>query len=453
MIKEMNANKLNLTAEHLAHVAEAIGEPAWHIERRLEAFAQYENLPMPSPRLENWRYTDITTLHLEDYAPAAWSEASPSAPAQAPFPPFLTDAPTITVLHWAGAGLEVHLPDALLQKGVKIQDLREALKENPERFQRDLGRLAPLPGDKLSVLHTAAWDSGLYLFIPANVNIEGVIEIIHLFETPGAHFPHTMIVAETSSAAKIVETYISPDDAKILCVGATEVFLAPNASVEHTIVERMGRETIYLTVTEYEHDRDSRARSLAVALGGKLARNDLRHRMLGAGSEARLLGMYYGDGDQHLDFRTEQDHQVGRTGSDLLYKGVLTDQTQAVFSGFIRVHPGAQGTDAYQANRNLLLSDHAKANTIPNLEIGANEVRCTHGATVGPVMPDETFYLKSRGLDPAEAEALIVMGFFEQVLREIKESDLRLSLQQLLASKLKGDAPKYFMDLAKLDNA
>jgi Fe-S cluster assembly protein SufD len=123
----------------------------------------------------------------------------------------------------------------------------------------------------------------------------------------------------------------------------------------------------------------------------------------------------------------------------------------SVFSGMIRVHPKAQHTDAYQANRNLLLSDAAQAYSIPNLEIGANEVRCTHGATIGPIQPDEVFYLRSRGIDPAAAEALIVMGFFEVVLREIKPSDLRLSLQKLLASKLKGDAPRYFMDLAELE--
>jgi len=216
-------------------------------------------------------------------------------------------------------------------------------------------------------------------------------------------------------------------------------------------VQRMGRESLFISSVDYEQRRDSRVLSLNVGLGARLGRTVLQHLMTEPGAEARPLGLFFGDGAQHLDFRTLQDHRVGNTMSDLLYKGALYDEAVSVFSGMIRVHPKAQHTDAYQANRNLLLSDAAQAYSIPNLEIGANEVRCTHGATIGPIQPDEVFYLRSRGIDPAAAEALIVMGFFEVVLREIKPSDLRLSLQKLLAGKLKGDAPRYFMDLAELE--
>ncbi|MCS7273090.1 MAG: SufD family Fe-S cluster assembly protein, partial [Fimbriimonadales bacterium] len=233
--------------------------------------------------------------------------------------------------------------------------------------------------------------------------------------------------------------------------GAIEVFNAPNSALRHTLMQRMGRESIFISSVDYEQRRDSRVLSLNVGLGAKLGRTVLQHLMTEPGAEARPLGLFFGDGKQHLDFRTLQDHRVGYTTSDLLYKGALTDEATSVFSGLIRVHPKAQHTDAYQANRNLLLSDEARAYSIPNLEIGANEVRCTHGATVGPVQPDELFYLRSRGIDPAAAEALIVMGFFEVVLREVKPADLRLSVQKLLASKLKGDAARYFMDLAELD--
>lgn len=439
----------NLTPEQIKRTALQRGEPDWHIERRLQAFERFTQLPMPTHKQEDWRYTEISKLRLEDFVPAGWTEQGIHGKPPAEMPAFLSDHPALYVYHTPGFGFEAHVPAELKAKGVQIRELREVLKNEPERLQRDLGRLAPVPGDKFSVLHTAAWESGLYIHLPANVEVEGTLELIHWIETPGAHFPHTLIDAGQNSAIKIVESFFSPERASILCAGAIEVFAGANASVQHTIVERMGRETVYITTTDYEQQRDSRVQSLAIALGGKLARNVLQHRMIGPGSEARLLGLYFGDGEQHLDFRTLQDHQVGRTSSDLLYKGVLTDDAASVFSGFIKVHACAQGTDAYQANRNLLLSNGAKAHSIPNLEIGANEVRCTHGATIGPVMPDELFYLKSRGLSPEEAEALIVMGFFEQVLREVKEADLRLSIQQLLASKLKGEAPKYFMDLAE----
>ncbi len=450
MKTEVPQTLTGLTREQIEQVARAKGEPQWHIERRLEAYDRFVQLPLPSPKQEDWRYTDITTLHLEDYPPVAWTGQTPS-PAPAELPPFLTENPTVKVYHRVGEGLEVHLPESLQQVGVVIADLHEVLRTQPERLENDLGRLAPIPGDKFSVLHTAGWDSGLYLYLPPNCTVEGVIEIIHWFETPGLHMPHTMIVADRSSSANIVQSFFSPDEAEMLVVGAVEVFAQPNSDLRHTLMQRMGRNTRFITSVDYEQKRDSRVLSLAVGLGAKLGRFVLQHLMTEPGAEARPLGLFYGDDNQHHDFRTLQDHRVGNTMSDLLYKGVLDDSAVSVFSGMIRVHSGAQHTDAYQANRNLILSGDAQAYTIPNLEIGANEVRCTHGATVGPVQPDEVFYLRSRGLDPATAEALLVMGFFEVVLREIKPADLRLSIQKLLASKLKGDAPKYFMDLAELD--
>jgi Fe-S cluster assembly protein SufD len=439
-----------LSRERIEQVARQRGEPEWHIQRRLEAWERFSSLPLPSPKQEDWRYTDITTLHLEDYAAVGWDDAPVGDP-PAQLPAFLTENPTIRVYHRAGFGFEAHIPDELRAQGVQVRDLYEVLLTNPEQMEADLGRLAPIPGDKLTLLHAAAWDSGLYVYLPPNVQVDGVIEIIHWFETPGLHCPHTMIVCEQGSTANIVQSFFSPEGAAVFVLGAVEVFNKPNSDLRHAIVQRMGRESLFISSVDYEQRRDSRVQSLNVGLGARLGRTVLQHLMTEPGAEARPLGLFFGDGTQHLDFRTLQDHRVGHTTSDLLYKGALYDEAVSVFSGMIRVHPKAQHTDAYQANRNLLLSDAAQAYSIPNLEIGANEVRCTHGATIGPIQPDEVFYLRSRGIDPAAAEALIVMGFFEVVLREIKPSDLRLSLQKLLASKLKGDAPRYFMDLAELE--
>jgi len=439
-----------LSRERIEQVAWQRGEPEWHIQRRLEAWERFSSLPLPSPKQEDWRYTDITTLHLEDYAAVGWDDAPVGNP-PAQLPAFLTERPTIRVYHRAGFGFEAHIPDELQAQGVQVRDLYEVLLTNPEQMEADLGRLAPIPGDKLTLLHAAAWDSGLYVYLPPNVQVDGVIEIIHWFETPGLHCPHTMIVCEQGSTANIVQSFFSPEGAAVFVLGAVEVFNKPNSDLRHAIVQRMGRESLFISSADYEQRRDSRVLSLNVGLGARLGRTVLQHLMTEPGAEARPLGLFFGDGAQHLDFRTLQDHRVGNTSSDLLYKGALYDEAVSVFSGMIRVHPKAQHTDAYQANRNLLLSDTARAYSIPNLEIGANEVRCTHGATIGPIQPDEVFYLRSRGIDPAAAEALIVMGFFEVVLREIKPSDLRLSLQRLLASKLKGDAPRYFMDLAELE--
>ncbi len=441
-----------LSLETIEQIARQQREPEWHIQRRLEAFERALQLPIPSPKQEDWRYTDITTLNLEEYPAIGWGGAEPTANIQT-LPAFITESPTITVIHRAGVGLEVSIPESLQQQGIQVCSLRELLATQPDLLVDNLGRLAPIPGDKFSLLHTACWDEGLYIAIPPNVQVEGVIEVIHWFESLGAYFPHTMIVAGQSSLANIVQSFFSPDEARVLVIGAIEVFNQPNSQLRHTLLQRMGNASLFITSVDYEQKRDSQVVSLAVGLGANLGRIVLQHLMTEPGASARPLGLFFGNDAQHLDFRTLQDHRVGHTTSDLLYKGVLDDSATSVFSGMIRVHTGAQHTDAYQANRNLLLSGDAQAYTIPNLEIGANEVRCTHGATVGPVQPDEVFYLRSRGLDPATAEALLVMGFFEVVLREVKPSDLRLSIQKLLASKLKGEAPRYFMDLAELEES
>jgi Fe-S cluster assembly protein SufD len=441
---------LGLSRERIEQVARQRGEPEWHIQRRLEAWERFLSLPLPSPKQEDWRYTDITTLHLEDYPAVGWRDAPKGERADATAR--LSDRePYDTGLSPCGVRLRSAHPRCTASAGCAgARPLRSAPKQ-PEQMEADLGRLAPIPGDKLTLLHAAAWDSGLYVYLPPNVQVAGVIEIIHWFETPGLHCPHTMLVCEQGSAANIVQSFFSPEGAQVFVLGAVEVFNKPNSDLRHAIVQRMGRESLFISSIDYEQRRDSRVLSLNVGLGARLGRTVLQHLMVEPGAEARPLGLFFGDGAQHLDFRTLQDHRVGNTTSDLLYKGALYDEAVSVFSGMIRVHPKAQHTDAYQANRNLLLSENAQAYSIPNLEIGANEVRCTHGATIGPIQPDEVFYLRSRGIDPAAAEALIVMGFFEVVLREIKPSDLRLSLQKLLASKLKGDSPRYFMDLAELE--
>ncbi|MCS7208667.1 MAG: SufD family Fe-S cluster assembly protein, partial [Fimbriimonadales bacterium] len=252
-----------LTRARLEQRARALGEPEWHIQRRIEAYDRFVNLPIPSPKQEDWRYTDITSLHLEEYPAVAWSEV-PLGETPKQMPEFLTESPVVRVYHRAGFGFEADVPDALREQGVQVRDLHEVLRQNPELLKRDLGRLAPIPGDKFTELHTAAWDSGLYVYIPREAHIEGVIEIIHWFETPGLHFPHTVIVCESGSAANIVQSFFSPEGAKVFVLGAIEVFNAPNSALRHTLMQRMGRESIFISSVDYEQRRDSRVLSLNV---------------------------------------------------------------------------------------------------------------------------------------------------------------------------------------------
>jgi Fe-S cluster assembly protein SufD len=235
-----------------------------------------------------------------------------------------------------------------------------------------------------------------------------------------AYFARTLIVAEPASQVSYVDELLSDDlGAQTLVSSAVEVIAEDGARVQYVALQHLGRGAFFQSIQRTLAQRDSTLDTLNVALGATTARVDLNARLLGAGASSDMLGLYFGDGDQHFDFNTSQDHVIHNASSDLLYKGALDGHSRAVFRGLIRVHKGAQRTDAYQANRNLLLSPDARADSLPNLEIEADDVKCSHGATVGELDPETTFYLMSRGLDPIQAQRLAVLGFLGEVLSRL----------------------------------
>ena len=235
---------------------------------------------------------------------------------------------------------------------------------------------------------------------------------------PGtATFTRILIVAEDHSRVSFVDEILSPDFEAVTFVNtAVELFSHAGAQIQYVSLQRMGKGGFYLANQRTLAKRDSTLDTLNVALGGSVGRVDLNARLLGPGANSDMLGLYFGDHDQHFDFNTSQDHVAPNAHSDLLYKGALDDSARGVFRGVIRVHEGAQRTDAYQTNRNLLLSERAAASSLPNLEIEADDVRCSHGATVGQLDAESLFYLMSRGLDREQAERLVVLGFLGEVL-------------------------------------
>jgi Fe-S cluster assembly protein SufD len=418
-------------------------EPDWLQARRRDAWDVYENTPMPTTRLEEWRYTDLRrklnlgalTLSATETAPddmEAWPTVLREAMAQD------REASGHIVLI---DGHVVHSDlDAELQaKGVVLASLHDAVVSHPELLQEHLATEAvPATAGKFESLNAALWNDGIFLHVPRGVRLDLPVRVTRWFSEAGvAYFSRTLIVAETACRVSFVDEVLSDDfSAQMLTSSSVEVIARDGAQVQYVAVQRLGRGAFYQASQQTLAGRDSTLDTLNVALGGTTTRVDLKAKLLGPGANSDMLGLYFGDEDQHFDFNTSQDHIAPNAGSDLLYKGALDGRSRAVFRGIIRVHPGAQRTDAYQTNRNLLLSREARADSLPNLEIEADDVKCSHGATVGELDAEAKFYLMSRGMSRTQAERLVVLGFLGEVLSRLPLGGVATKIGRVIREKL-----------------
>jgi Fe-S cluster assembly protein SufD len=323
-----------------------------------------------------------------------------------------------------------------------LGSLHAAIEEHTELVKEHLGAIVPASDGKLEALNLALWNDGIFLYVPKNVRLELPVRVTKWVSEPGtARFSRVLIVADRQSQVSYVDEVLSDDFAQqTLESTAVEVVARDGATVQYASVQRLGRGAFYHSVQRTLAERDTNVDTLNVGLGASVSRVDLNARLLGPGASSDMLGLYFGDGDQHFDFNTSQDHLEPNTSSDLLYKGALDGDSRAVFRGIIRVHPGAQRTDAYQTNRNLLLSEGARADSLPNLEIQADDVKCSHGATVGQLDEDARFYLMSRGLDRITAERLVVLGFLGEVLTRLPLGGVAQKVTRGIEEKLANHA-------------
>ena len=421
-----------------AVVARTKNEPEWLKQRRLDAWSVYEDLDLPTTKLEEWRYTEISRFRLNDVR-LAEPDASADVPAGARA--MLEGKRAAGRVLQVGASIaQIELDEALAEKGVLLMDLATAAREHPELIEKHLATEAvPAAAGKFAALNAALWTAGVFLYIPRGVRIEEPIRVARWIDEAGiAVFPRTLIIADEGSHVAYVDEFGSPDlDGASLSCGAVEVFARDGADVQYVALQRWGKGVRHLSVQRTIAGRDSNLDSLVVNLGASVARVDLAARLEGPGSRSDMLGLYFATEDQHFDHNTRQDHVVPNATSDLLYKGALYDEAKTVFRGIIRVHPNAQRTDAYQTNRNVLLSPDAEAISLPNLEIEADDVRCSHGATVGQLEEEELFYLMSRGLTRKQAERLVIFGFFGEVLERLPlpgvVEELREAIEERIA--------------------
>ena len=383
------------------------GEPDWLRDRRAAAFASFQRLPAPSRTDEEWRRTDVSKLDPSRYFEFEHVEAHNT---------FATNLPN----------------------GVIAEPLAVAAKEQRELVEPYLFKLLGPDRDRFSALHAALFTGGNFVYVPDGVAIEEPIRAENYSKQNGsAVLPHTVIVAGKNSRFNFLDEYIAEDDNETgYRSGSAEIFLGEGAEVGYVSVQKWGRNTWHFGDQRAQLGKDATLKLFNVTLGGKFSKNRVEASLAGEGSEAELKAIYFASGEQFFDFHTLQDHRVGNTRSDLLFKGALSDVARTVYAGLIRIEKYAARSDAYQANRNLVLSDHAKATSIPMLEIDNNDVRCTHGATVGPVDPNHLFYLRSRGIPEATAKRMLIQGFFGDVLDRIPFEHARRLVEAELESRI-----------------
>jgi Fe-S cluster assembly protein SufD len=417
-------------------------EPLWLLESRLAAWELYADMPMPSLQAEEWRRTDYTTIR--------WEQAGLlTIPAGAGFEaiPAENRAPLIGSqqggLIAAVDGKIVHneLGDELRRQGVIFTDLDTAVREYEDLVRPNLMTKAVLPGEgKFAALHAALWTHGVFLYVPRGCVVELPLHSIFYNTQPGLTLGHILIVAEEGTQITCLQEYLSAADVTehAAYVGATELLIGSNVNVKYVSLQDWGR-----NVYDFRHERarvgcDSQLDWIIGTMGSRLTKDFAEIELDGEGSWARMSGLFFADANQLLDHDTQQDHNAPSTTSDLLFKGALKDESRSVWQGMIKVLPHAQKTDGFQASRNLVLSKDARADSIPGLEIEANDVRCTHAATVGKLDEEPIFYLMSRGLPRADAERLIVVGFFDPIMERIPFEEVRARLGAHIEQKLTG---------------
>ena len=435
--------KEGISAETVKALSAFKDEPGWLTEKRLEAWRTFEKLPMPTMRDEAWRYTDVSDVRIEDFVPYI---PSPDVAREGDLPDAVQrlikegeENSALLVQHNSETAFR-RIDEELGRRGVVFTDLHTALKTNEEILKEHLFELVPMDYDKFAALSAAAFSGGSFLYVPRGVDVEVPIQSNRWLDAVGSIMPRTLVVVEEGASVTYLDEYASAgseDDDPALSNGAVELFVSQGASLRYVSLQNWGRNVLHFNTIRSEAGKDATINSLVVSLGSELSRTNVDAGLAASGSDSEMLGLYFADSNQVLDHHTLQDHFAPDARSDLLYKGALRDESLAVFSGLIRVEPGAQKTDAYQTNRNLILgTDDAMAVSLPRLEIQADDVKCSHGSTTGQVDEVELFYLMSRGIPRREAEKLVVFGFFGEVTSRITLPGLKEKLDRAIEGKI-----------------
>lgn len=439
-VSTVEAGDFTFTPEMIPALSVDWKGPSFLKEYRERAWSTFKSLPMPTIKDEAWRRTDIHNL-----AVGKFSLPQDDSNARFPVPPKWLLKPLMSKNYDNQVIIQpdqtmVKLDETLSDQGVIFTDLRTAEKQHADKLASIIGQIVKPAEGRFAALTAAMEKYGIFIYIPRGVQVE--IPLHSVIWGPGAglaYFSHIMVWLEPDSSLTYIHEAASPNgvDEQSLHSGIVEIHISDNARMQFVELQSWGDNVWNFSHERAQVARDANLEWIFGALGSNLTKNFSEIDLIGEGAVGKMSGFYFTDGKQHLDHDTQQNHLAPHTTSDLLFKGALKDSSRSVWQGMIYVAPGALKTDGYQANRNLVLSPKARADSIPGLEILADDVRCTHGATVGKIDPDSVFYLLSRGIPYAEAEHLIVEGFFDPIMQRIPFDGVRKRFQQAIVNKMK----------------
>jgi Fe-S cluster assembly protein SufD len=412
---------------------EAVGrELPWLRSLRERGFARFSEAGFPTLRDEDWRFTNLAPIAQTPFRLARNGRALPSSPQIARF---LMPGAACTLVFVDGRFAPALSSLGALPRGITVASLASELAKNPAAIEPHLGRYLDIQRDPFSALSTAFIEDGAFVHAAKNIAFEAPIQLLFVstaHEFPAASYPRNVIVVEESAQATVVEDYVSLGGGKALCNTATELIAGDNSVVSHYMIEREDVQAFNISTLRIQQGRSADVASHSVLIGGALVRNNVHPVLSGEGGECLINGLFVGGDRQHLDNYMLVEHASPHCGSRQFYNGILSSHAHGVFHGRIIVHKDAQKTDAKQTNRNLLLSDTAQIDTKPQLEIYADDVKCTHGATIGQIEEDALFYLRSRGIDEASAHRLLLMAFANECVDRMKEGPARAHVETLI---------------------
>jgi len=415
------------------------GRPQWLLPLREGAMERFSAEGFPRAKDEDWRFTSLKPITEGNFPPL---EAPPVQPSPEDLDDFLIGHPEWPVAIFVNGRLAPELSRLnSLPQGVRILGLAEAWSEAPELVKPHLAQTAPVTGSAFTALNTAFMADGALIRLAADAVLEQPIHLIYLTDATaaaGMSSPRTLVVLDSNAKAQVIESYVSLGEGRYFTNAITEVVLGPGARLEHYKIQREDEKAYHVGTIEARQERDSHFESLSFALGAELSRTNIYTVLGGEGSHVTMNGLYVGHGSQHIDHQTRIDHAEPNCTSWEMYKGILDDRSHAVFNGKVFVRPEAQKTDGKQTNRTLLLSDQAKVDTKPQLEIFADDVKCTHGATVGQLEAQALFYCRSRGLSEQDARTLLTYAFAADVLEQIPNHEIAADLERLVMRRFLG---------------
>jgi len=408
-------------------------QPEWLKNLREKAFAYFTENGFPIVQSEEWKYTNVAPIAKENFLIPENANLT-----QDRIAPFVFDESRTSVLVFANGGFDKSASNLEALKDARVLSFSEAAADEKlaEIFKLKLASLVNYEKNGFTALNTAFVGEGAFIYLPKDTKIDAPLQILYLTEENKISHPRVLIVAEAHAEATIIETFVRGEESKYLTNAVTEISLADEAKIKHYRVQRESHLAFHVSTTAAEVHRGSVYDTTAITLGARLSRHDVELKFNSEGGEAFVDGLYLLGGEQHHDTHSVIRHDVPNCTSHQTYKGILNDKSRGVFNGKVFVAVGASGTDGYQSNKNLLLSNEARVDTKPQLEIFNDDVKCSHGATVGQLEEEELFYLLSRGLNEEMARNLLTYGFAEEIVNKIGVESIKNQLDEAVLNRL-----------------